>query len=332
MEEEYKKRKIRSGVKNIRSGLYWWFIRILPFLIIYFLVKITFFMGYFDVFGGYEIQLMAHDFFVKILVTICIFVTFVAFKRYFLDLIKGVFYSLIDRYFRSEEKEHEIVDIFSNIILYTVFFFVILMVLNLWFSTQIKWFTELFTSTSILIFSFVAGLFTSSILGNILAFEILRRLKEFKIGNRVKIGDVYGDIQSMGLFFTHIKTINNEVINIPNLLILTKGVKNYSGLKEVIISVSISLPYVVSVDKAKEFLLESALKTKDIIKTKDKKPVVWCEELEEYSVKYQVRVFIEDPKNREQVKSELIGNILKEAEKRKIKMPLPRRMTYEKKK
>ena len=104
MDEYLKKRRVRYGIKNLRRGLSWWFVGILPFLIIYLVVKFIFFAGYFEILGDREIQLMAHDFFVKILITICIFVSFVAFKRYFLVLIEDVFRSLIDKYFRNEKK------------------------------------------------------------------------------------------------------------------------------------------------------------------------------------------------------------------------------------
>lgn len=317
-------------VKSLRKAFLWWFIRILPFVILYLFVKIAFFAGYFDVFGSQEVQLIAHEFFIKILITICIFISFIAFKRYFLVFFEDSFHSLIDRYFRSSKRKNEIVGVFSKIVLYSVLFITFLIILNLWFESKIKWFTDLFTSTSVLFLSFVAGLFTSSILGNIIAYEILVKSKEFKVGNRVKIGNVYGDIESIGFFFTHIRTIDNEMINIPNLIVLTKGVKNYSTLKEILISIPVFLPYSVDVERAKDLLLESAVKTKGIIKSEDKTPMVWCEELGENSAKYLVRVFIDDPKKREQIKSELIENILEETEKRKIKMPLPRRMKYDK--
>lgn len=314
---------------HLEKGILWWLSRITPFFLLYLVVKITFFLGYFEIFGDKQIQLMAHDFFIKVILTFCIIITLIALKRYFINFIELFIFSFTSKFSQTEDTKKGIAKIFSRFMLYFLFFFGGLTILNLWLTSQISWLTQVLTSSYILFLSFLAGLFTSGLLGNIIAYEILIKIREFKVGNRVKIDQIYGDIESIGLFFTHIRTIDNELINVPNLHILTKSVKNYSSFPNLMVSVFAYLPYSVNLEEVMDIFMKAASKTEGVLKSR--KPVIWCAELGEMSMKYHVRVFIEDPKKRDQIKSDLLTNALIEIEKRKIKMPLPRRMKFDEK-
>ncbi|MBD3155306.1 MAG: hypothetical protein GF368_01475, partial [Candidatus Aenigmarchaeota archaeon] len=108
--------KIRkeTSLEVLRKGLVWWLTRVAPFLVIYILVKALFFAGYFEVFGEKEVQIMAHDFFVKFLVTICVIITFIAFKRYFLKFNKISLKSSGKKLFKRHEMGYEFVIILTK--------------------------------------------------------------------------------------------------------------------------------------------------------------------------------------------------------------------------
>ncbi|MEM5792804.1 MAG: mechanosensitive ion channel family protein [Candidatus Aenigmatarchaeota archaeon] len=269
---------------------------------------------------------MVHDFITKILVTICIVITLVSIKKYLFGSIEKSLISL----FKENHEKNSFSKVISAFLFYSLILFGSLLILNIWLKSEISWLTDFMKSTTILALSFVAGLFTSGLLGNMIAYLIINRLQEVKVGNRVSIGNVYGDIESIGLFFIHIRNIDNEYVNIPNIVALTKGIKNYSTIKKIIISVTVPLPYVVDLKEAEEIFMEAINKTDGLIRGEDTKPVIWLDSLTEYSAIYKVRIYIENPKKREEVKSYLLKNIIKEIEKRKIKMPLPRRMKFDK--
>ena len=67
-----------------------------------------------------------------------------------------------------------------------------------------------------------------SLLSNITAGLILFFHHPVKIGDRIKILDkdaaIEGEILDMSYFFVHIRTANNEVVLIPNSLLLQKSV------------------------------------------------------------------------------------------------------------
>ena len=76
----------------------------------------------------------------------------------------------------------------------------------------------------------VFSLGSSSAISNIIAGYMMTYRRAFKVGDRVKIGDTIGDVIETRLQVTHLRTIKNEEIIIPNSQILTGEVINYSSL------------------------------------------------------------------------------------------------------
>lgn len=54
-------------------------------------------------------------------------------------------------------------------------------------------------------------------LSNIIAGLVLTYTRAYKIGDRVMLGDILGDVIEKSLLVTRIRTIKNEIISIPNL-------------------------------------------------------------------------------------------------------------------
>ena len=50
----------------------------------------------------------------------------------------------------------------------------------------------------------------------------------FRLGDRVKVGDSFGDIIEVSLLATRVRTIKNEDITIPNSVVLGSSVINYT--------------------------------------------------------------------------------------------------------
>jgi len=70
---------------------------------------------------------------------------------------------------------------------------------------------------------------SSSAISNIMAGYMMIYRKAFKVGDRVKIGEFTGDVTDIRLQVTHLRTIKNEEIIVPNSTILTGHVVNYSS-------------------------------------------------------------------------------------------------------
>ena len=75
------------------------------------------------------------------------------------------------------------------------------------------------------------SLASSSALSNMIAGIVLTYTSAFRVGDRVKIGDTFGDIIETSLLVTRVRTIKNENITIPNSIVLGSHVINYSRSK-----------------------------------------------------------------------------------------------------
>jgi small-conductance mechanosensitive channel len=82
---------------------------------------------------------------------------------------------------------------------------------------------------------FIGVLFSlgsTSAVANVVAGVILTYTRGFRVGDWVKIGDNMGEVTGQTMLATHLKTIKNEEIIIPNSVILGSYVTNYSLLAQ----------------------------------------------------------------------------------------------------
>jgi small-conductance mechanosensitive channel len=196
---------------------------------------------------------------------------------------------------------------------YLVYAIAIVALILVWAYTAIAgWIADLLGTGLVISLTFILGLFTSSVLGNVLGYAILGGTNEFKVGDRVQIGQSYGDVVEVGVFFTRIKTIKDEIISIPNLTVMNKEIQNFSALKEVLLYVQVTLGYDIDKDQAQKLLIESAQKTKGILLTPEKQPFVLLRDLGNYSITYEINAYTDEPNRLVETKSELINNMLSE--------------------
>jgi small-conductance mechanosensitive channel len=199
----------------------------------------------------------------------------------------------------------------TNYLTYLVYAIIIVALVLIWAYAAIgTWIASLLGNGLVIMVTFILGLFSSSVLGNVLGYAILGGTNEFKVGDRVQIGDSYGDIAEIGVFFTRIKTIKDEIISVPNLTVMGKEIRNFSALKEVLIYIPITLGYDIDKDQARKLLIESARRTKDILLEKDRDPFVLFRDLGNYSITYEINAYTDKPNELIEIKSELIDNIL----------------------
>jgi len=208
---------------------------------------------------------------------------------------------------------------------YAIYIIAILGIVYVWaYSYLGTYIAGVLGSGLIVALTFVLGLFTSSVLGNILAYGILDGTDEFKQGDRVQIGEHYGDIVEIGFFFTRVKTIKDEIVSIPNLTIMTKEIKNFSALKDVLIYIPITLGYDIDKEEAKKQLIKCAEMTNDILlDTPDKTPFVLLRDLGNCTVTYEINAYTDKPHRLVEIKSELIDHILTEFKKANMEILSP---------
>ncbi len=169
--------------------------------------------------------------------------------------------------------------------------------------------TDAFKVISIF-FGVLISLGSSSSLSNMITGIILTYTRAFKVGDRLKIGETIGDVLENTLLVTRIRTIKNEVISIPNSIVISSHIVNYSQSAEaqgLILYTTISLDYSIKWEKVYELLMNAALSTEHILK--EPKPFVLQTALDDFYIKYQINCYTDTPQLMQHIYSELHKNI-----------------------
>lgn len=153
---------------------------------------------------------------------------------------------------------------------------------------------------------------STSLIGNAMAGIVITYMRPYKIGDRIKIDDIVGDVTEKTMMITRIRTIKNEDVTIPNAKVLSGYTVNYSSPSDnkqsVIIHTTVTIGYDVPWRKVHELLIGAAELTAGVIK--DPKPFVLQTSLDDFYISYQINAFIKEPQHMLKIKSDLHQNIL----------------------
>lgn len=151
---------------------------------------------------------------------------------------------------------------------------------------------------------------STSVVSNMMAGIILIYMNAFRIGDRVQIGDVTGDIIEKSLYLTRIRTIKNVDITIPNAIILGSHITNYSSCareKGLILHTTVTIGYDAPWRTVHELLINAALATEGILKKPA--PFVFQTGFDDFYVSYQINAYTDKPNSMYTIYSELYQNI-----------------------
>lgn len=160
---------------------------------------------------------------------------------------------------------------------------------------------------------FMGVLFTfgsAGALGNVVAGLVLTYMRAFKIGDRVKIGEVTGDVIEKTILVTRVRTIQNEIISIPNSTVMGNHTINYSSeapVNGLIVHTTVTIGYDVPWRQVHQLLIDAALATPMI--EAEPQPYVLQTSLDDYYVSYRINAFTKEPNRQAAIYSALHANI-----------------------
>ena len=152
---------------------------------------------------------------------------------------------------------------------------------------------------------------SSSAIANVVAGVLLTYTRAFRIGDRVQIDNTTGDVIEKTLLATHVRTIKNVDITIPNGLVLGAHIVNYSrstASEPLILNTELTLGYDIAWRRVHELLLAAAESTPGLLK--DPAPFVLQTALDDFYVRYQVNAHTAQPSQMALIYSDLNRNIL----------------------
>ena len=151
----------------------------------------------------------------------------------------------------------------------------------------------------------------NSVVSNMLAglFVIYRR--STSIGDRIQIGEHIGDVVQIKLMETHLKSIKNELISIPNAQLMNSDVVNFSKKTDgsgLLLHTTVGIGYEEPPEKVEAMLIEAARRTKGI-KAKPEPFVLWTA-LADYAINYQINGYTTRGSIIPKIRSDLHRNIV----------------------
>jgi len=163
-----------------------------------------------------------------------------------------------------------------------------------------------------------AGLALSSttIIGNALAGLMNNSIKNFKLGDFIKIEDNFGRVTKKGLFRTEIQTKDRNLTSLPNLYLASQPI-NIVRDSGTIISTTVSLGYDINHSTIKNILLNAA----EEIGLNE--PYVYIESLGDYSITYRVHGILTDINKYFTTHSMLNEKVIDNLHKNKIEIVSP---------
>ena len=137
---------------------------------------------------------------------------------------------------------------------------------------------------------------SSSAIANVVAGVLLTYTRAFRIGDRVQIADTTGDVIEKTLLATHVRTVKNVDITIPNGLVLGSHIVNFSrssAALPLILNTTISIGYDVPWRQVHELLIAAAAATPGLLETPP--PFVLQTSLDDFYVSYQINAYTGQP-------------------------------------
>lgn len=169
--------------------------------------------------------------------------------------------------------------------------------------------SEIFKGVSVFL-GILLSLGSSSAISNAVAGLVITYMRPFKLGDRVKINEVTGDVVEKTLLVTRIRTTKNEEITLPNSSILSGHTVNYTSTSKdigLIIYSTVTIGYDVPWKVVHQALIDAALRTEFVLK--QPQPFVLQTSLDDNYVSYQINAYIREVNRQARIYSDLHQHI-----------------------
>ena len=151
----------------------------------------------------------------------------------------------------------------------------------------------------------------SSAMASLIAGYTVTYRRAFRVGDRITVGDLTGEVCDVRLLVTHMRTSKNEEVVVPNSLVLQSHVVNYSKLARshgLILHTTVSIGYETPWRQVEAMLQLAAERTEGILR--EPTPFVLEQSLGDFAVAYELNVYVDSTKLLPQRYAELHRNVL----------------------
>jgi MscS family membrane protein len=220
----------------------------------------------------------------------------------------------------ASDMDDRLVDLLELVIRYVIWFAAVLAILKV-FEIEI---TPLLAGAGVA--GIAVALAAQDLISNFFGGAIISVDKPFKVGDRVKIDNYYGDVVSVGTRSTRIRTLDYQIVTLPNNKITTNVIVNYSEPDEKLrITIPVTVAYGTDPVGVKKILMEIA---HDAIKNtgyflEDPAPTVFFEEFAASSLNFILKIWMRKYSLPDEAKDAINCRIAERFAKEGIEIPFP---------
>ncbi|MBN1272570.1 MAG: mechanosensitive ion channel [Candidatus Aminicenantes bacterium] len=168
------------------------------------------------------------------------------------------------------------------------------------------------------------GFGLQNVTSNFIAGLILLFERPIKVGDRVTVGDVEGDVLMINMRSTTIQSLNNIAIIVPNSQFISDKVVNWShGDSKIRLDINVGVSYGSDLDAVLKALQEVAKENSDVLE--NPKPVVHFRDFGDSAWNMQLRIWILNPKKHYNVRSDIHCAIVRKFREKNIEIAFPQR-------
>jgi small-conductance mechanosensitive channel len=169
------------------------------------------------------------------------------------------------------------------------------------------------------------GFGLQTVTNNFIAGIILLIERSIKVGDRVEVGELNGDVVQIGMRATWVRTNDNIVVVVPNSHFTEKPVTNWTADdRQIRFSIPLGVSYGCDPEKVRDILLGVAVAHPDVLA--NPKPDVVFKGFGDSSLDFELRVWtIQQVQTPQILKSDLYFRIFRAFRENGIEIPFPQR-------
>jgi small conductance mechanosensitive channel len=145
--------------------------------------------------------------------------------------------------------------------------------------------------------------------------------RPFRIGDMVDVDGVYGTVEEITLRSTRIRTLQNQIMVMPNVQMINQRLNNHTMLGILRVDVPFGIAYKEYPEEARKIVLKAV--ENDTRLHPDFEPTVVVTGLGDSSVDMVLRVFLKNPRQEVMMRFELVERIREALREADIEIPFP---------
>lgn len=172
--------------------------------------------------------------------------------------------------------------------------------------------TEAFKGMTIFL-GVLLTLSSGSVAGNLIAGLFVIYKRSVNIGDRIEVGGMIGDVESISFVDTQLRSLKNEMVSIPNTSLISDTVVNFTrtnGTDGLVVHITVGIGYDEAPEQIERLLIRAARNTEGLAHTPE--PFVLTNTLGSHDVGYEINAILVPGNDLVATRSRLNGNILAE--------------------